>query len=541
MPVARVVMPVLGSAWLGILALGWAACGARAADVPEGFLVSQDGSGRATGYAETNKIITWGDTTHVAWLDCTASGFEVRMRSFDRITGQWSPTYTIGAAEDNHGGPALAVDSEGYLHIAYYPHHEPFRYRKSLYPNDASAWEDEVLVGSSCTYPTLVCGPDDTLYLTAREMNMSPWVVNLYTRPPDGSWSGPTPILQADVGNYAHFMEALAWGPDHQTLHLSCRFYDAGTCHAIGYMKSTDFGQTWTHYDGTPITLPGTADTLDEIEMIDPADRSHFTSGVTLRSGAIAVDASGVPYVLYNTLTGVDPPRQAWLATPAAGGGWQKQLLNGCIDGLPTGWGAGMPGGLTIDDQGRMHVVLTISDDANEPSLFGAPSCELVWLESLDGGASWTSRLLTDFDPETPRWLPSIERPTGWNSVEVPGLIYTSGEKGDGLTDILENDVIWVALSPAIPGDATRDGIVDGNDARRLAVNWGATDATWDMGDFDEDGTVGPADASILAANWLATAAESGASVPEPSVGLLLCAAFALLALRHRIGQSHSA
>jgi len=537
MSVARVAISALGSACLGLMAFYWTACEARAADVPDGFLVSEYGSGRATGYAEANKIITWGDTTHVAWLDCTASGFEVKMRSFDRTSGHWSPIYTISAAEDNHGGPALSVDSEGYLHVAYYPHHDAFRYRKSLYPNDASAWEDEVLVGQACTYPTLVCGPDDTLYLTGRESNVSPWVVNLYTKPAGSSWSGPTSILQADVGGYAHFMEALAWGPDHQTLHLSCRFYDAGSCHAVGYMKSTDFGQTWTRYDGTPITLPGTADTLDVIEMIDAADRSYFTNGMTLRSGAIAVDDSGVPYVLYNTLTGLSRPRQAWLATPDAGGGWQKQLLNDWVDGLPAGWGAGVYGGLTIDDRGRMHAVLQIADDTNEPNMFGTPSSELVWLESLDGGTSWTSRLLTDFDPVTPRWLPSIERPTGHNPVNVPGLIYTSGEKGDGLHDILEDDVFWVALSPMIPGDATRDGMVNEDDARRLAANWGSTSATWDMGDFDEDGTVGPADAAILAGNWSSSAGGAEASVPEPAVGLLWSVAVMLLASRRHIRQ----
>jgi len=535
MSMIRIGIALLASACLGAVALAPME-DLGAAEIPDGFLLSGDGSGRATAYAEANKIISWGDMTHVSWLDCTTSGFEVKMRSFNRINGQWSSIYTIGAAEDNHGGAALTVDSQGYLHTVYHPHHDEFRYRKSLYPNDASAWEDEVLVGQACTYPTLVCGPDDTLYLTARESNVSPWVVNLYTKPADGSWSSPTSILQADVGGYAHFMEALAWGPNHQTLHLSTRFYDAGTCHAIGYMKSTDFGQTWTRYDGTLISLPGTADTLDVIETIDAADRSYFTNGSTLRSGAIAVDNSGVPYVLYNTLTGLNRPRQAWLATPDAGGGWQKQLLNGWIDGLPAGWGAGVYGGLTIDDRGQMHAVLQIGDDTNEPAMFGSPSSELVWLESLDGGLSWTSRLLTDFDPETPRWLPSIERPTGWNSVEEPGLIYTSGEKGDGLNDILENAVLWAALSPMIPGDATRDGIVNEKDAQRLAINWGDADATWDMGDFDEDGAVGPADAAILVAHWGASANETASAVPEPAAGSFLSVAVGMWVMRRRGG-----
>ena len=75
---------------------------------------------------------------------------------------------TVGEAYDNHGGPALSVDSEGYLHIVYHPHHHPMRYRRSNRPHDSSEWEDEVLFGDRLTYPTLMCGPDNTLILTAR-------------------------------------------------------------------------------------------------------------------------------------------------------------------------------------------------------------------------------------------------------------------------------------------------------------------------------------------------------------------------------------
>ncbi|HLA83527.1 MAG TPA: BNR-4 repeat-containing protein [Thermoguttaceae bacterium] len=501
--------------------------------VPDGVVLSENGSGRATGYEEANKIISWGDRTHVAWLDSTATGFEVRMRTLDRATGQWSSIHSIGPAEDNHGGPALTVDSQGYLHIAYYPHHGKVHYRKSVRPNDSSEWQNEVLVGQTCTYPTLVCGPDDTLYMTVRESNISPWVTNLYTKPSGGPWSSPRAILAADVGNYAHFMDAMAWSPDHQTLHLSCRFYDGNTCHAIGYMKSADFGQTWTRHDGVPITLPGTADTMDVVEIIPDENREYFGSGSSLRAGTLAVDSSGVPHILYNTMSGTQAqsPRQAWIATPNPVGGWQKQSLNPWIDGLPEGWGA-MVGGLTIDIQGRMQVVLTIGDDLNEPQ-FGEPSSELVWLESLDNGQSWTSRFLTEFDPDTPHWLPSVERPTGFNMVDVPGVIYTSGDPGAGLGDMMENDVIWLPLVADIPGDATRDGKVDMADAAVLARNWGKEDATAMMGDFDGDGTVGPKDASILAANWNPAAGESN-SVPEPSLLAAICAATATIALRRR-------
>jgi len=81
-----------------------------------------------------------------------------------------------------------------------------------------------------------------------------------------------------------------------------------------------------------------------------------------------------------------------------------------------------------------------------------------------------------------------------------------------------------------VPGDATRDGIVDQDDAERLAENWGATtlnasySAWWEMGDFNRDHVVNAADAAILNANWGYGVGESTADVPEPAtVVLLLC------------------
>ena len=58
---------------------------------PDSFLLSTVGCGRATGYAESNKIVTQGDLTHVAWLDSPPEGFRVRVRTLNRRSGQWLP------------------------------------------------------------------------------------------------------------------------------------------------------------------------------------------------------------------------------------------------------------------------------------------------------------------------------------------------------------------------------------------------------------------------------------------------------------------
>lgn len=409
------------------------------------MLLSQHGCGRATGYAEANKIVTVAENTHVAWLDSEADGFRVKVRTLDRTTGDWSEAYTIDEAYDNHGGPALTVDSDGYLHIAYYPHHHPMRYRKSLRPNDASAWTDPVDVGARATYPTLVCGPDDTLYLTFRVSSKEePWWVDLYTKPKDADqWQGPTRILQADEGGYAHFMEALAWSNSGKTLHLSTRMHggDPPRGHTVGYMKSDDGGVTWTKGDGSPIALPATSHTIDVIAQERNGD------GVGLRAGSIAIGPDDRPNVLFSSYDRF--PMDTWIAAPDAAGHWQRTSLRPTLAGPWADWGVTMPGGLTFSENGRLYITLALirPESLTDSHIWGHPSCEIAVFESEDNGKSLEFRAITDPDSTKPRWLPSLERPTGHNRVlGPPGLIYTDGGRGENNREILANDVYWAPL-----------------------------------------------------------------------------------------------
>jgi len=420
----------------GILAVpGLRATAADPAQAP--FLLSADGSSRATGYAEANKIVTVGEKTHVAWLDSPSEGFRVRIRTLDRGTGGWSPVHTVGEGYDNHGGPALAVDSEGHLHIAYYPHHHPMRYRRSLRPNDASEWGDEEAVGENGTYPTLVCTQDDTLILTFRvRRGDAPWLVERYTKPKDGAWQGPHALLEAETPGYAHFMEALAWGPDHKTLHLACRLYDGnpGRGHTIGYLQSRDEGATWTRWDGAEVALTATAGSVDVVAQ------SRTGPGHGLRAGALAVSPEGRPYILCSDYERLE----SWLAFPE-GGAWRKRPIP-LPDDAPEGHGLITPGGVTFSEDGNLHAVLTLVAAPEDPDtgLWGHPSCEIAAFSSSDEGESFTSRILTRPDPSLPRWLPNIERATGHNTVPpAPGMLYTEGGRGDTNLELVSNNVYW--------------------------------------------------------------------------------------------------
>lgn len=87
-----------------------------------------------------------------------------------------------------------------------------------------------------------------------------------------------------------------------------------------------------------------------------------------------------------------------------------------------------------------------------------------------------------------------------------------------------------------IPGDANKDGKVDGSDVTILAGNWQTlTNATWGMGDFNGDGKVDGSDVTILAGNWQSGTTSAAASVPEPSTVLLFATlVFGFLCWRRR-------
>lgn len=422
--------------------------GAAQAGVEKTFRLSVNGSGRATGYAEASKIVTVGGRTHVAWLDATAEGFWVRVRTLDRRTGRWSPTVTVGAAQDNHGGPGLVADSKGFLHIVYYPHHQPFRYRRSVRPNDTSEWGPEVPFAESVSYPVMLCAPDDTLILTCRRYYLAVDHLNemeLWKKPPDGPWRREGVIMRARYLDYVHFMESLAWGPDGRTIHLACRIYEtnpqkgAPPIETVGYLRSPDQGKTWTRGDGTPVALPVTADTIDALV------HGGGATGRVLYSGSLAVDRHGAPHLLHSLRE--NGAAHTWLATPTPGGGWTRRDLHPFLPAAWQGHDFVMPGAMAFSASGRATIVGNLVKLGPGESDWAHPTSEIVRLWSDDGAQTFRSEVLVNPAAKHPHWLPSLERPNHPGPLPVePGILYTAGSGGGGLKDLdLNNEVWWQA------------------------------------------------------------------------------------------------
>jgi hypothetical protein len=406
-------------------------------------LLSEEGSGRATAYLESPKIVTFEGRTHATWLDTPPEGFRIRARTLEHATGEWTEAVTIGEANNNHGGPALTIDEDGFLHVLYYSHHHPFRYRKSVRPNDASEWTEYEEFGTDLTYPALVCAKDGTLILVARRSYKDRlWELEMWRKLPDSAWERVGPVLRSRFKEYAQFAASLAWGPDHETLHLGTRIYEMpeGSMETalttVGYLASPDGGTTWTRSDGTPVALPVTADTIDVIATT----RAHESR--TLNAGSIGVSPEGIPSVPYGMR--LQESAQAYLATPVENG-WHHQHLNPFLPSAFREWDLFMHGGLSYGASGQPLLVGTIMQLSLDRHEWGEVTTEVVRFDSDDGGTTWTADILDPPNPELPRWMPNIERPTGFNEMPAyPGFIYTEGVRGDTLDDKLSNRVWFV-------------------------------------------------------------------------------------------------
>ncbi len=115
------------------------------------------------------------------------------------------------------------------------------------------------------------------------------------------------------------------------------------------------------------------------------------------------------------------------------------------------------------------------------------------------------------------------------------GTYWNSAYDGGDLKMYLDDIEVYSgdAITPPIPGDANCDGVVDEEDAARLAVNWLAGGADWSMGDFNDDHKVDDLDATIMATNWTAAASTS---VPEPGAIAIMLGGLAVCFVCRRFG-----
>ena len=131
-------------------------------------------------------LVTVGNKTHIVYGSTRhdandATGTPQYIVTFNHIDQIPTAPFLLGTTKslgggnktDVHNGPAIVVDSGGFLHVMLGSHNQPFKYLKSLHANRADEWTEAVEVRNIATdkhtYVSLVIDPEDTLHLVSRK------------------------------------------------------------------------------------------------------------------------------------------------------------------------------------------------------------------------------------------------------------------------------------------------------------------------------------------------------------------------------------
>ena len=271
---------------------------------------------------------------------------------------------------------------------------------------------------------------------------------------------------------------------------------------------------------------------------IDIDGRSVTTQSFVTKSGAAAIGVAGDIWNSYvvdaanpagGTIKSVDPAQSGFLVDANGNATTIRFDVAAVCADAPN---------FSIDDMANDNIFVEGLGAGT-----GFPTSTTFTLSGLEAGEAYDLYLYSPaaFTPYAGKFTidgESAVTPTGtifsgvWNEgldylvfsdvIAVDGVIECLMESNNpGNYGMLSGLQIVPSSTVFIPGDANRDGVVDGDDASILAANWQGIGKSWGQGDFNGDDVVNEIDATLLASNWQAGAASS-ATVPEPSIAIML-------------------
>ena len=301
---------------------------------------------------------------------------------FDHKTGLvQKPTvvYDKGPVNDPHDNPALLIDADGYIWVYVAGRGNKrigFRFR-SVRPYDISAFEEKG--GSIMAYPQpyYIEGKGHFLFETRYD-----GVRRLFFQTsPDGEhWSDYHPlasIIDSSAGETksGHYQIT---GRCRNKLAAAFNRHLNGKCDTranIYYIQTTDFGNSWTLVDGTPIEIPIT-DKNSPCKVLDVED-----SGKNCYIKDVNFDEKGRPIILYLLSNGHQPgpkhgPRE-WFTAHWNGKKWNFRYITQSTNNYDSG---------SIWVNGKTWTV--IAPTGSGPQRWGQGGEVQAWV-SRNNGKTW--------------------------------------------------------------------------------------------------------------------------------------------------------
>lgn len=237
-------------------------------------------------------LLTHGDTQFAAFY---ASDGTLVLARRELPAEPWATRRTPYRADvnDAHRTVALAVDGDGFLHVAWDHHNNPLNYARSVAAGSLELGGKQAMTGQRedrVTYPQFLRLPDGDLVFFYRDgrSGRGNLVLNRYAAK-SGAWTQVHGSLIDGEGQRSAYpaMTTDARG----TLHLAWNWRDSpdvATNHDLCYARSADGGANWTTSAGAPLAVPFTAANA-EYALRLPAGRS------LMNPPSLAADATGRP------------------------------------------------------------------------------------------------------------------------------------------------------------------------------------------------------------------------------------------------------
>ncbi len=305
---------------------------------------------------------------------------------------------------DAHDNPVIAMDSEGYIYVLS-PTHGVHKTRrsfisKSVRPYDISEFKKLDVVKqvdgkevpmTNFSYPQVWKTPDGWLMLfTSYDKKLRPkgmkTIRGLYCATSKdmehwSEWKFYAGIGEGHYQNSASFDGGKKIGACFNYHPLGRRSGGLNWRTNIYFMETSDGGKTWHNWKGEPIDLP-----LTEIKN-NALVRDYDSEKLNVYIVDMAYDKDGQPMILYITSRGYESgpdngPRK-WVLARCDGKEWKYFDVTQSDNNYDFG-------SLYLED-GKIRILAASGKGPQEYNTGG----EMVMLESLDGGKTWSEKQLT--------------------------------------------------------------------------------------------------------------------------------------------------
>jgi len=315
-----------------------------------------DGSSSVRGTSDWNTSLTL-DTNgnaYAVFVDEDMKNTVVKVTPGGVVTSQIIDTTSND--DDAHNTPSIAIDGDGFLHVAYNMHNHNMRLRESPAANTVSGtWVDEGGAGTPWgdgryTYPTMSTATNGDVYMTIR--NRTP---NVWTGAPDqlfrynnstDSWSSIAKF--ADEDGWTAYLPA-PFVDESGKVHLVWHWREGGaggTRHRGSYAVYDPSDGKFYMADGTEYTIPITPTTADLYQPMEAA--GELDPGISDHS--VTVNALGQPIIAYNFFRNGDIDQRVIRLARWDGSAWQHTDL----EGPETGTTLGDP--VIVNRDGALHI-----------------------------------------------------------------------------------------------------------------------------------------------------------------------------------------